>query len=120
MISFRRPLLPLHLHRGAVHGHAREVLARGDADFEGGHARPVERHAEGLRRVRHGEAAAPWRGFMAGLRGLPEAWRRRKLAQAQRKVSSAEIARAMTWSPIGLWKRRVFIQPLPGPRPDGP
>ncbi|MCC7268582.1 MAG: glycosyltransferase family 2 protein [Caulobacteraceae bacterium] len=70
--------------------------------------------------LRHGEAAAPWRGFMAGVRGLPEAWRRRKIAQAQRKVSSAEIARAMTWSPIGLWKRRVFIQPLTGPRPDGP
>lgn len=70
--------------------------------------------------LRHGEAAAPWRGFMAGVRGLPEAWRRRKIAQAQRRVSSAEIARAMTWSPIGLWKRRVFIQPLTGPRPDGP
>ena len=35
------------------------------------------------------------------------------MTQPQRKVGSAAIARAMSWSPLDLLLRRVFIQPWP-------
>lgn len=63
--------------------------------------------------VRHafaGEFGAPWRGLMAGLKGLPLALAARKETQAQRKVGSLGIARAMTWNPVDLWSRRVVIR----------
>lgn len=67
--------------------------------------------------VRHafaGEFAAPWRGLMAGIEGLPLALAARRQAQARRKVGSLAIARAMTWSPLDVWQRRVVIRPWKG------
>ncbi|MDB5444800.1 MAG: glycosyl transferase [Phenylobacterium sp.] len=58
------------------------------------------------------EFGAPWRGFVAALKGLPLALRMRREAQAQRTVGSWEIARAMVWSPAALVRRDVFIQPI--------
>lgn len=64
------------------------------------------------------ELGAPMRGLMAGLRHIGVALEARREAQASRKVGSAEIARAMTWNPLDVLLRRVFIQPWPPIRPD--
>lgn len=64
-----------------------------------------------------GEFGPPWRGLIAGLEGLPLALQARREAQAERTRSSWEIARAMTWNPIDVFRRRVVIKPL---RPTPP
>jgi N-acetylglucosaminyl-diphospho-decaprenol L-rhamnosyltransferase len=65
------------------------------------------------RHATRGELAAPWRGFVAGLKGLRVALEARREAQAQRTVGSWAIARAMTWNPLDLFLRRAVIRPLP-------
>jgi GT2 family glycosyltransferase len=62
--------------------------------------------------VKRGEAGAPWRGLLAGLKGLPLALRMRRETQATRRVGSAEIARLMTWSLVKLIRRDPKIAPL--------
>lgn len=57
-----------------------------------------------------GEVAAPWRGLMAGLKGLDGAFAARRAAQAARTASTWRIARAMSWSPLDLLFRRVVIR----------
>lgn len=64
------------------------------------------------RHAMRGELAAPWRGFVAGLRGLHIALQARREAQAGRTVGSWQIARAMTWNPLDLFLRRVVIRPM--------
>jgi GT2 family glycosyltransferase len=63
-----------------------------------------------LRDAVRGDIAAPVRGLAAGIGGLGEALAARREAQATRKVGSWAIARAMTWNPLDLLLRRVFIQ----------
>ncbi|NEX94832.1 glycosyltransferase family 2 protein, partial [Caulobacter sp. 17J65-9] len=46
----------------------------------------------------------------AGLAGLPAAWRARKAVQAARRVSSAAIARALTWSPAKALARDLDVR----------
>jgi N-acetylglucosaminyl-diphospho-decaprenol L-rhamnosyltransferase len=67
----------------------------------------------------HGELAAPWRGFKAGVKGIGTALEARREAQAQRKVGSLAILRAMTLSPQDLRGRRVVIRPWRPTRPAG-
>jgi GT2 family glycosyltransferase len=67
----------------------------------------------------HGEFASPWKGLMAGLANIGVALKARREAQSQRTVSSWAIARAMTWSPLDILQRRVFIQPWRPRRPAG-
>lgn len=55
--------------------------------------------------------AATWRGVAAGLRGLPAVWRARRAVQAQRRVGSAAIARALTWSPAKALARDADVRP---------
>lgn len=69
------------------------------------------------RHAAHGELAAPWRGFKAGLKGLRIALDARREAQAGRRVGSLAIARAMTWNPLDLLGRRPVVRPL---RPNQP
>jgi GT2 family glycosyltransferase len=71
------------------------------------------------RHVTRGEIAAPWRGFVAGLAGLPLALRARREAQKARRVGSIAIARRMSWSPFALFRRSVVLQPAirPGSSP---
>jgi GT2 family glycosyltransferase len=69
------------------------------------------------RHLSRGEAAAPWRGFVAGLRGLGLALGARREAQAQRRVGSLAIARRLSWSPRDLFRRRVVL--LGGSAPRG-
>lgn len=65
-----------------------------------------------------GEFASPWRGLMAGLRGLPLAWRMRRETQALRRRGSGAILQAMTWNPLDLLFRRVVLKPYrPTPPP---
>ncbi|HEY8573354.1 glycosyltransferase family 2 protein [Phenylobacterium sp.] len=83
---------------------------------------PVHLLATALLFARHatrGELASPWRGFKAGLKDLHIALDARREAQAQRKVGSLEIARAMTWNPLDLFGRRVVIRPRRPTRPAG-
>lgn len=80
---------------------------------------PLHLAATALLFARHatrGELAAPWRGLMAGIDGLPVALEARREAQARRKVGSWAIARAMTWNPLDVFQRRVVIRPLPPTR----
>lgn len=58
-----------------------------------------------------GELASPWRGLMAGIKGLPLAWRLRRETQKTRKVGSLGIARQMTWNPLDVLGRRVVLRP---------
>jgi len=58
----------------------------------------------------HGELASPWRGLTAGFRHIGVALAARREAQAARTVGSWAIARAMTWSPLDILYRRIFIQ----------
>jgi GT2 family glycosyltransferase len=62
------------------------------------------------RHATRGEFAAPWRGFKAALKDLRVALEARREAQAQRRVGSWAIARAMTWNPLDLFQRRVVIR----------
>jgi GT2 family glycosyltransferase len=62
--------------------------------------------------VKRGEAKAPFRGLVAGIRGLPLALSMRREAQAGRTVGSGEIARLMTWSLLALIRRDPKILPL--------
>jgi len=59
----------------------------------------------------HGELETPWRGFVAGVKGIGVALKARREAQAQRRVGSWAILRAMTLSPGDLRARRVVIRP---------
>jgi GT2 family glycosyltransferase len=74
---------------------------------------PLHLAATALLFARHatrGELKAPWRGFVAGLRGLGVALSARREAQAQRRVGSWQVARAMTWNPLDLFLRRVVLK----------
>jgi GT2 family glycosyltransferase len=62
------------------------------------------------RHATRGELAAPVRGLWAGIRNVQVALEARRETQAQRRVGSWAIARAMTWNPLDLLLRRVFIQ----------
>jgi GT2 family glycosyltransferase len=66
-----------------------------------------------------GELASPWRGFVAGLKGLRIALDAREEAQAQRRVGSLAIARRMTWNPLDLFLRRAVIRPWRPTRSGG-
>lgn len=68
------------------------------------------------RHASRGEFRTPWRGLMAGFGGVSVALAARREAQAQRKVGSLAIARAMTWNPLDLLYRRVVIRRLPPTR----
>jgi GT2 family glycosyltransferase len=67
--------------------------------------------------MRKGEFAAPWRGVMAGLGGLPMVLQARREAQGERRVGSLAIARELSWSPTGLFRRKIFLRPVAAPRP---
>lgn len=78
---------------------------------------PLHLAATAMLFVRHamqGELAAPLRGLKAGVAGLGLALEARREAQAGRKAGSWAIARAMTWNPADLFRRRVVIKPYRG------
>ncbi len=52
-----------------------------------------------------GHLPPAWRGLKDGVRGLPAVWRSRQEVQAARRASSADVARAVTWSPVKLLRR---------------
>lgn len=64
------------------------------------------------RHATRGELAAPWKGLMAGLKGIHIALDARREAQESRKASAWDIARAMTWNPLDLFLRRTVIKKL--------
>jgi GT2 family glycosyltransferase len=74
---------------------------------------PLHMAATAILMARHatrGEIAAPWRGLIAGLEGLPQALRARDEAQKERRVGSLAIARRLSWSPVALFRRSVVLQ----------
>jgi GT2 family glycosyltransferase len=62
------------------------------------------------RHATRGELAAPWKGLMAGLKGIGVALEARREVQPARKASAWQIARAMTWNPLDLFLRRTVIK----------
>ena len=68
------------------------------------------------RHATRGELAAPMKGLMAGLKDIRVAIDARREAQANRKASSWEIARAMTWNPLDILLRRAVIRRPPPSR----
>lgn len=84
---------------------------------------PLHLAATALLFTRHamrGELKAPLRGLLAGLKDLGIALKARRETQAARRVSSLEIARAMTWNPADLFGRRVVIKARRPSRPGVP
>jgi len=63
------------------------------------------------RHTTRGEVATPIRGLVAGIRHVGVALEARREAQATRTVGSWAIARAMSWNPWNIMRRRIFIQP---------
>ena len=53
-------------------------------------------------------------------KGLPTILKSRRQVQKRRRVSSVEIARAMTWDPYDLFERRAVIRPLRPSRSTAP
>lgn len=64
------------------------------------------------RRVNWPHAGIVWRAFAASLAGLPRILRDRRAVQRSRRVPIADVARAMTWRPSDLTRRRPVIRPL--------
>jgi GT2 family glycosyltransferase len=62
---------------------------------------------------------ASWRGAAAGLRGLGRVWGERRVIQAARRASVADIAGALAWSPWVFWGRRPVVRPLKGQEGSG-
>ncbi len=54
---------------------------------------------------------AAWKGFVAALRGLSAVWGDRRRLQAERKVGSGEIARALQWNPAAAITRALDVRP---------
>ena len=63
-----------------------------------------------LRLAGQGRLGPNLRGARAALADLHAALAARRRTQAQRKATSWEIARAMTWNPLDLLGRRVVIR----------
>jgi N-acetylglucosaminyl-diphospho-decaprenol L-rhamnosyltransferase len=58
-----------------------------------------------LRGLRFGIATSVIRGALAGIIGIPQALRSRRIVQQQRRASNLDIARAMSWTPFGPLRR---------------
>jgi len=56
--------------------------------------------------------AAAWRGFGAGLAGLPAMLAARRTVQAERRATNWAILRMMTLNPASFWGRRGKIVPI--------
>ncbi len=67
------------------------------------------------RHATRGEVATPIKGLIAAVRNIRVALEARREAQATRTVGSWAIARAMTWNPLDVFLRRVFIQRVTPP-----
>lgn len=61
-----------------------------------------------------------WRGFKAALAGLGPVWSSRRQVQAGRQATTLQIARALTWNPADLSRRRAVIRPLRPSRRGAP
>lgn len=65
---------------------------------------------------RRAEAAALWRGTVDGVRGLKRQRDKRRARLARQRISTWQLARSLTWSPVKLFTRGVDIRPLPDQR----
>ncbi|MET0338258.1 MAG: glycosyltransferase family 2 protein [Caulobacter sp.] len=63
------------------------------------------------RHVLRGETKPAFRGLADGLRGLGEAIDRRRVVQATRTVSSAQIAAAMSFNPLAWLRAAPVVKP---------
>jgi GT2 family glycosyltransferase len=57
-----------------------------------------------------------WRALIDGLADFPALWAARRRIQATRRATIADIARALTWSPIAMITRHPVIRPIPDHR----
>ncbi|PQA88543.1 glycosyltransferase family 2 protein [Hyphococcus luteus] len=57
-----------------------------------------------------GGAGSYLRAMKDAAKGLPEIWERRKARQRAREASVADIARALTWSPLKMMRREADIR----------
>lgn len=71
-----------------------------------------------LRSFAHERSGPTWRAIRDAIAAWPEvmAWRRE--VQRSRILSSGDIGRAMTWSPVKLLRRDPDVRPLSGQRPE--
>ena len=60
------------------------------------------------------------RGLLDGFRGLGPIWAARRDIQRKRCASTADIARALTWSPMTLLRRASDIRPVAGAKASVP
>jgi GT2 family glycosyltransferase len=64
-----------------------------------------------------GEAPAFARGIVDGIKRLPQIWVERRMVQAARRASLADIAGALVWSPLRAIRRAPSIRPRGGAAP---
>ena len=62
--------------------------------------------------IRKGRFKPTLRGVIHGIKGLPQTFRDRKSVQKTRIISSAEMAKKFTWSPIKVVTRGIHIRPI--------
>lgn len=65
-----------------------------------------------LRSAFNGTATAYTRGIVSGLRGLPSHWTTRRQLMKNRKASTAQIATALSWSPLALLRRGADLRQI--------
>ena len=65
-----------------------------------------------LRRENRPHARLIWTAVKAAFAGVPRMLRSRAVVQRARRVGLVQIARAMTWNPRDLSRRRAVIRPL--------
>lgn len=65
-----------------------------------------------LRATVQGHAEPVERGLEDAIKALPAIWRRRRLVQATRTVSSLDIARTLVWNPFDALNRKGWMKPV--------
>lgn len=68
-----------------------------------------------LRGLVTGRASATWAGIVEGLKDWPRIARHSTYAAPKRKVSYAELLRAMAWNPLRLLDRRPVVRDISNP-----
>lgn len=62
--------------------------------------------------AQHGQAGAALRGMRDGVRGIGAFAASRRGVQRSRRISVAALMAALTWSPLGIARRRAAVRPV--------
>src|ERR1035437_4360755 len=60
--------------------------------------------------LRKSSASALWKGMLAGIAGLPAAWKQRREIQAARAASIGDIVHAISWSIPAMHRKAIVLR----------